>query len=87
MILDNLIAQGKAKPMIMVTPLGYGNSGGPGGAMSAEMIPAYSRTVVDEVMPQVEKEYNVTRDRNAARHRRPLHGRRRSHFCGTQSPR
>ena len=63
-ILDNLIAQGKAKPMIMVTPLGYGNSGGPGGAMSAEMIPAYARTVVDEVMPQVEKEYNVTRDRN-----------------------
>ena len=64
MILDNLIAQGKAKPMIMVTPLGYGNSGGPGGAMSAEMIPAYARTVVDEVMPQVEKEYNVTSDRN-----------------------
>ncbi len=63
-ILDNLIAQGKAKPMIMVTPLGYGNSGGPAGAMSAEMIPAYTRTVVDEVMPQVEKEYNVTRDRN-----------------------
>ncbi len=63
-ILDNLIAQGKAKPMIMVTPLGYGNSGGPGGAMSAEMIPSYARTVVEEVMPQVEKEYNVTRDRN-----------------------
>jgi enterochelin esterase family protein len=63
-ILDNLIAKGKAKPMIMVTPLGYGNSGGPGGAMSAEMIPSYARTVVDEVMPQVEKEYNVTRDRN-----------------------
>ena len=63
MILDNLIAQGKAKPMIMVTPLGYGNSGGPGGAMSAEMIPAYARTVVEEVMPQVEKDYNVTKDR------------------------
>ena len=63
-ILDNLIAQGKAKPMIMVTPLGYGNSGGPAGAMSAEMIPSYARTVVEEVMPQVEKEYNVTRDRN-----------------------
>ena len=62
-ILDNLIAQGKAKPMIMVNPLGYGNSGGPGGAMSAEMIPAYARTVVEEVMPQVEQAYNVTRDR------------------------
>jgi enterochelin esterase family protein len=63
-ILDNLIAQGKAKPMIMVTPLGYGNSGGPGGAMSAEMIPSYARTIVEEVLPQVEKEYNVTNDRN-----------------------
>src|ERR1019366_7136926 len=62
-ILDNLIAQGKAKPMIMVNPLGYGNSGGPGGAMSADMIPAYARTVVEEVMPQVEQAYNVTRDR------------------------
>ncbi len=86
-ILDNLIAQGKAKPMIMVTPLGYGNSGGPGGAMSAEMIPAYARTIVEEVMPQVEKEYNVTKRPQPARHRRPLHGRRRSHFCGPQSPR
>jgi enterochelin esterase-like enzyme len=62
-ILDNLIAQGKAEPMIMVTPLGYGNAGGPGGAMSAEMIPAYARTIVEEVMPQVENAYNVTRDR------------------------
>ena len=49
--------------MIMVNPLGYGNSGGPGGAMSADMIPAYARTVVEEVMPQVEQAYNVTRDR------------------------
>jgi enterochelin esterase-like enzyme len=62
-ILDNLIAQGKAKPMIMVTPLGYGNSGGPGGAMGADMIPSYARTIVEEVMPQVEKAYNVTKDR------------------------
>jgi enterochelin esterase family protein len=62
-ILDNLIAQGKAKPMIMVNPLGYGNSGGPGGAMGPDMIPAYARTVVEEVMPQVEKAYHVTRER------------------------
>ena len=62
-ILDNLIAQGKAKPMIMVTPLGYGNSGGPAGAMGADMLPGYARTVLEEVMPQVEKDYNVSRDR------------------------
>jgi enterochelin esterase family protein len=49
--------------MIIVNPLGYGNSGGPGAAMGPDMIPAYARTVVEEVMPQVEKAYNVTRDR------------------------
>jgi enterochelin esterase family protein len=62
-ILDNLIAQGKAKPMIMVNPLGYGNSAGPAGAMREDMLPNYVRTVVDEVLPQVEKAYNVSKDR------------------------
>jgi enterochelin esterase family protein len=63
-ILDNLIAQGKAKPMIMVNTLGYGNSSGPGGAMTDDMLPAYTRTLLEEVMPQVEKDYNVSKDRN-----------------------
>ena len=63
-ILDNLIAQGKAKPMVMVNPLGYGNAGGPGTAMGDTMIPNYARTVLEEVMPQVEKAYNVSKDRN-----------------------
>jgi enterochelin esterase family protein len=62
-ILDNLIAEGKAKPMMMVVPLGYGNASGPGGAMREDMIPSYAKTVLEEVMPQVEKQYNVTRDR------------------------
>ncbi len=62
-ILDNLIAQGKAIPMIMVNPLGYGNSAGPAGAMREEMIPSYARTVLEEVMPRVEKAYNVSKDR------------------------
>ncbi len=63
-ILDNLIAQGKAKPMVMVNPLGYGLAGGPASAMGAAMIPSYARTVLEEVMPRVEKEYNVSKDRN-----------------------
>ncbi len=62
-ILDNLIAEGKAKPMIMVNPLGYGNGSGPAGAMREEMLPSYSRTVLEEVMPQVEKTYHVSKDR------------------------
>lgn len=63
-ILDNLIAQGKAKPMLMVNPLGYGTSGGTRGAMAGDMIPNFARTVLEEVMPQVEKAYNATKDRN-----------------------
>jgi enterochelin esterase family protein len=72
-ILDNLIAQGKAKPMIVVMPLGYG---------TMELIElgwgAWSHTdvrdrnfanfraaLLTEVMPQVEGEYRVTKDRNA----------------------
>jgi enterochelin esterase family protein len=63
-ILDNLIAEGKARPMIMVNPLGYGNAAGPAGAMREDMLPSYARTVLEEVMPQVEKTYNVSKDRN-----------------------
>ena len=35
----------------------------PGGAMGADMLPGYARTILEEVMPQVEKDYNVTKDR------------------------
>ena len=63
-ILDNLINQGKAKPMIMVNTLGYGNPEGPAGAMSATMIPTFAKALVEEVMPQVEKAYHVSKDRN-----------------------
>ena len=31
--------------------------------MSAEMLAGYARTIVEEVMPEVEKTYNVTKDR------------------------
>jgi enterochelin esterase-like enzyme len=72
-ILDNLIAQGKAKPMIVAMPLGYG---------TMEMIQhswnAWSHTelrdanfrkfteaLLTEVMPQVETEYRVAKDRNS----------------------
>lgn len=63
-ILDNLIAQGNAKPMLMVNTLGYGTSGGTRGAMASDMIPSFTRTVLEEVMPQVEKAYNASKDRN-----------------------
>jgi len=62
-ILDNLIAQGKAKPMVMVNTLGYGNAGGTATAMNRDMLPNYARTLLEEVIPQVEKNYNVSKNR------------------------
>jgi enterochelin esterase family protein len=72
-ILDNLIGQGKAQPMIMVNTLGYGvplttmfggGGGGRGGMGGNGMIPNFAKALIDEVMPQVEKQYKVTKDRN-----------------------
>src|SRR5579871_4974759 len=62
-IMDNLIAQGKAVPMVMVTTLGYGVPDGTVNAMSAENITGYTRILLEEVMPRVEKAYNVSRNR------------------------
>jgi enterochelin esterase-like enzyme len=72
-ILDNLIAQGKAKPMIVVTPLGYGTMEFPHlgwGAWSHTDLrdinfKKFSEALLMEVMPQVEGEYRVTKGRNA----------------------
>ena len=72
-ILDNLIAQGKAKPMIVVMPLGYGAPEivGPDHASFAN--PAgfarnkakFRDALFEEVMPAVAKAYRVLPGRNA----------------------
>ncbi len=62
-ILDNLIAQGKAVPMVVVTTLGYGVSNGPAGASTPESIPGYTKILLNEVMPVVEQTYNVAKNR------------------------
>ena len=62
-ILDNLIAAGKAVPMVMVSPLGYGTSQGPAGGRGHENILGYNRILLDEVMPAVDRAYNVSKDR------------------------
>ncbi len=72
-ILDNLIAQGKAKPMLIVMPLGYGNkeviaNGWAGLSKSGawqDSIVKFRDVLLNEVMPQVEKAYRVSTDRNA----------------------
>lgn len=71
-ILDNLIAQGKAKPMVIVMTLGYGApeivTGGWGGARGPDMLARnynrYRDALFTEVMPMVEKSYRVDTNRN-----------------------
>ena len=49
--------------MIVVTPLGYGTSTGPAGGRTPENITGYTKILLEEVMPVVDKAYNVSRNR------------------------
>jgi enterochelin esterase-like enzyme len=62
-ILDNLIAKNKAIPMIVVSPLGYGTSQGPAGGRGSQNLVGYSKILLEEVMPIVDKAYNVGKNR------------------------
>jgi enterochelin esterase family protein len=72
-ILDNLIAQGKAKSMIIVMPLGYGapevlapNSGVfRDRALTDRNFDNFREALLTEVVPRVEAEYPVIKDRNS----------------------
>lgn len=72
-ILDNLIADGKAKPMLMVMTLGYGApeivSYGFGAFRHVELrqknFDKFTESLLTEVVPQIEKEYRVTKDHNS----------------------
>ena len=69
-IMDNLIAEGKAKPMIIVNPLGYARQGvglgpeqpapqqqaGPGGAAGGGL---FGKDLIEDVIPFVEKTFRV----------------------------
>ena len=72
-ILDNLIAQNKAKPMVVVMPLGYGAP-----EIVDRMHPSFGNedlrrrsfekfrdALLDEVIPAVEHGYRVSKDRNS----------------------
>jgi enterochelin esterase-like enzyme len=72
-ILDNLIAQGKAKPMLVVMPLGYGapevlkpNSGVfRDRSLTERNFDKFREALLTEVIPRVEAEYLVIKDRNS----------------------
>jgi enterochelin esterase-like enzyme len=71
-ILDNLIAQGKAKPMIVVMPLGYGTMeiirqgwGEHSADVRDKNLSNFSQALLTEVMPKVEAEYRIKTDRES----------------------
>jgi len=70
-ILDNLLARGQAKPMVVVMPLGYGTMEivhrGWSRVREPELwrrnVDQFRATLLDEVLPQVEKAYHVSTHR------------------------
>ena len=74
-ILDNLIARGKAKPMIVVMPLGYGTMefvklgwsvwSSSHTELRDNNFKKFSEALLTEVMPRVEREYRITKDRTS----------------------
>lgn len=74
-ILDNLIADKKATPMLLVMPLGYGFADVPdrvgdvfasSAAKQRESFDKFGKTLFDEIVPQVEKGYRVSKERALA---------------------
>jgi enterochelin esterase family protein len=70
-ILDNLIARGQVKPMVVVMPLGYGDdaviSGGWQGLRNRSAwensVATFREAVLTELIPQVEAAYRVSKER------------------------
>jgi enterochelin esterase-like enzyme len=72
-IFDNLIAQGKTRPMVIVMTLGYGApeivSHGFGAsredALRQRNFDRFTQALLTEVIPQIESTYHVIKDRNS----------------------
>jgi len=72
-IFDNLIAEGKAKPMVVVMPLGYGDYDmirrGWGSWSDKDLarrnLSRFTDILLAEVMPQAEESYRIKRDRES----------------------
>jgi enterochelin esterase-like enzyme len=72
-ILDNLIAQRKARPMVVVMPLGYGTmdlvsprqAGMRDAALRQRSFDLFRDVLLSEIVPFVEKHYRAAADRSA----------------------
>lgn len=65
-ILDNLIAQGKAKPMIVAMPYGNMMTGtpSPSSAEAADMYQRFSTEMLEDILPYLESNYRTKPDRD-----------------------
>ena len=64
LILDNLIAQGKAKEMIVVLPYGNPAKYCPAGTLDFTKGDVFSKDLLNDLMPFVESEYRTLNDRD-----------------------
>ena len=67
-ILDNQIADGRAKPMIIVMPFGHTDPSPRAGVVpsyAGRDTTAFTKELIDEVMPAIERAYRVTRNADA----------------------
>ena len=94
MILDNLIARGEVKPMIVVMPLGYGTleilhrqrgeKRDPGiGERNSKQ---FKEALLNEVLPQAGKDYRISSDRKDRAIRGIVDGRGRVAYGGVEQP-
>jgi enterochelin esterase family protein len=71
LMLDRMLAEGKIVPMIVVMPRGYGDfdivSHGHGAfgdpAIGRRNVQLFARTLIEEIIPAVERDYNVAKGR------------------------
>jgi enterochelin esterase family protein len=71
LVLDNLLGAGKIKPMVVVMPLGYGDLAflhthdvWDDPAAIDHNTDLFAKALLTEVLPRVESEYHVSKDRN-----------------------
>ncbi|HMC62168.1 MAG TPA: alpha/beta hydrolase-fold protein [Candidatus Solibacter sp.] len=67
LILDNLLAAGKAKPFVVVMPFGYGVPPGTPASAPGDNTTLFSRDLIEDVIPAIQSKYrvNTSRDQRA----------------------
>lgn len=64
LILDNLLASAKAKPFLVVMPFGYGVPPGSASPIAGGNLAAFSRDLLEDVIPFIESHYRAYSDRD-----------------------